>query len=62
MGIFFVIKFYLQKFKVSLGIYLNTWKCNVCGIKLETKVMRLHKIHVEKTSSFLLNKYAVHDF
>ena len=28
---------------------------------LETKVMRLHKILVEEISSFLLNKYVVHD-
>ena len=32
------------------------------GIKLETKVMPLHKKHVELISSFLLNKYAVHGF
>ena len=37
-----------QKVKVSPGIHLNTWKYNVRGIKLATKVMRLHKIQVEK--------------
>ena len=51
-----------QKFKVSPGIHLNTWKYNVWDIKPATKVMRLHKIQVEKTSELLLNKYAVHNF
>ena len=32
------------------------------GIKLETKVMRLHKIWVEKISSFFPDKDSVHDF
>ena len=35
---------------------------NVCGIKLETKVMRLHKIRVEKISLFRLKKCAVNYF
>ena len=39
-----------QKVKVSPRIHLNTWKYNVWGIKLATKVMRLHKIQVEKIS------------
>ena len=43
-------KFYSQKVKVSPGIRLNTWKYHVWGIKLATKVMRLHKIQVEKIS------------
>ena len=47
-------------FLMALSIY--TWKYNVCIIKLETKVMRLHKIWVEKISSFLRNKYAAHGF
>ena len=51
-------KFYL----VLPGIHLNTWKYNVWGIKLEKKVIRLHKIQGEKISSLLLNKYAVHNF
>ena len=55
-------KYFSQKFKVSSCIRLKTWKHNVCGIKLEMKVMHLHKIHVEKISLFLLNKYVVHDF
>ena len=55
-------KFYSQKVKYSPDIQLNTWKYNVCSIKLEWKVMRLHKIQVEKISSLLLNKYAVHNF
>ena len=37
-----------QKVKVSQGIDLNTWKYNVRGIKLATKVMSSHKIQVEK--------------
>ena len=41
---------FTQKVKVSQGIHLNTctWEYNVWGIKLATKVMRLHKIQVEK--------------
>ena len=38
--------FISQKVKFSAGIRLKTWKHNVCGIKLETKVMRLHKMQV----------------
>ena len=34
----------------------------VCGIKLETKVMCLHKIRVEKISLFDIKKSAVNDF
>ena len=51
-----------QKFKVSPGIHLNTWNYSVRSINLETKVMCLHKIWVEKISLFLLNTYAVHGF
>ena len=51
-----------QKFNISPSIRLKIWKYNVCGKKLEMKVLRLHKIHVEYISSFLLNKCAVHDF
>ena len=54
--------FFSQKVKVSPGIHLDTWKYNVCSIKLKTKLISLRKIEVEKISSFLLNKYAVHDF
>ena len=42
--------FFSQKVKVSPGIHLNTWKYNAWGIKLATKVIRLHKIQVEKIS------------
>ena len=62
MGVFLLSNFNSLKFKVSPGIHLNTYKYTVWGIKLEKKVMRLHKIQVEMLSSFLLNKYAVHDF
>ena len=56
-------KFYFsQKVKVSSTIHLNTCKYYVCGIKLETKVMRLHKIWVEKISLFNLMKCAVNFF
>ena len=51
-----------QKAKVSSSIHLNTCKYYVCGIKLETKVMRLHKILVEKISLFHLKKCAVNYF
>ena len=37
---------------VFTGIHLNTWKYNVCGIKLEAKVMRLHKIRVPRRYFF----------
>ena len=37
-------------------------KYYVCGIKLETKVMGLHKIRVEKISLFHLKKCAVNYF
>ena len=43
-------KFYFTEIKVSPDIHLNTWKYNVCSIKLEMKVMRLHRIWVEKIS------------
>ena len=62
MGVFFRPNFISQKVKVSPGTHLNTRKHSVCGIKLETKVISLHKIEVVKISSFLLNKYAVHIF
>ena len=49
-----------QKGKVLPGIHLNTWKYNVWGIKLETKVMCLHKIQAE--DFIASNKYAVQNF
>ena len=61
--VFFVIIFFLQKAKNLLGIHLNTWKYNVCCIKLETKVLRLHRIQSRRFHwGFFLNKYAVHEF
>ena len=62
MGVFFVTIFFSQKVKVSLSIHLNTYYYNVCGIKLETKVLRLHKIWVEKIALFRLKKCAVNYF
>ena len=55
-------KFISQKVKVLSSIHLNTCKYYVCGIKLETKVMCLHKIRVEKISLFHIKKCAVNDF
>ena len=40
--------------RVSPGTHLNTRKYSVCGIKLEMKVINLHKIEAVKISSFLL--------
>ena len=37
-------------------------KYYVCGIKIKTKVMGLHKIRVEKITLFHLKKCAVNDF
>ena len=61
-GYFYRPNFISQKVIVSSGIHQSRWKYNVCDIKLETKVMRLHTFLVEKIASFLQNKYAVHDF
>ena len=61
-GYFLRPNFISQKVKVLPGIHLNTRKYRVCGIKLETKVISLHKIEVLKISSFPPNKYAVHNF
>ena len=55
-------KFISQKVKVSSSNHLNTCKYYVCGIKLETKVMRSHKIRVENISLFHLKKSAVNYF
>ena len=54
--------FISQKVKVLSSIHLNTCKYYVCGIKPETKVMRLHKIRVEKIPLFHLKKCAVNYF
>ena len=62
MGVFFVTKFYFTESLVSSSIHLNTCKYYVCGIKLEKKVMRLHKIWVEKIPLFHLKKCAVNKF
>ena len=48
--------------RVSSRIHLNTCKYYVWGIKLETKVMRLPKIRVEKISLLHLKKCAVNYF
>ena len=61
-GYFLRPNFISQKVKVLPGTHLNTRKYSVCCIKLETKVISLHKIEVLKISCFPLNKYAVHNF
>ena len=55
-------KFYFTDSQSFSSIHLNTCKYYVCGIKLETKVMRLYKIRVEKISLFHLQKCAVNYF
>ena len=45
-------KFYFTESQSFVEYRLNTCKSYVCGIKLEMKVMRLHKIWVEKISLF----------
>ena len=62
MGVFLCPNFISQKVKVSSSIHPNTCKYHVCGIKLNTKVMRLHKFRVEKVSLFHLQKCAVNYF
>ena len=62
MGVFLWPNFISQKVKVSSSIHLNTCKYYVCDTKLETKVMRLHKIRVENISLFHLKKCAVNYF
>ena len=43
---YFCDQFFSKKAKVSSGIHPNTCKYNVSSIKLETKVMPLHKLWV----------------
>ena len=62
MGVFLWLNLFHRVVRVSSSIHLNTCKFYVCGIKLETKVMRLHKILVEKISWFHLKKSAVNYF
>ena len=62
MGVFFCDQILFHRKSVSSSIHLNTCTYYVCGIKLETKVMRLHKIRVEKIPLFHLKKCAVNYF
>ena len=55
-------KFHFTESQDSSSIHLNTCKYYVCCIKIETKVMSLHKIRVEKITLFHLKKCAVNDF
>ena len=52
-------KFYFTESQSFVEYSPKYSKYYVCGIKLETKVMPLHKIRVEKISLFHLKKYAV---
>ena len=54
--------FYFTESQSFVYIRLNICKYYVCGIKLETKVMCLHIIRVEKISLFHLKKCAVKYF
>ena len=55
-------KFYSTKSQSFVDHQPNTCKYYVCSIKPKTKVMRLHKIYVEKISLFHLKKCAVNYF
>ena len=55
-------KFYFTESQVTSNIHKNTGKYYVCGIKLATKVMHLHKIRIEKIPLFHLKKCAVNYF
>ena len=61
-GIFCDQILFHRKSKFSSSIHLNSCKYYVCGRKLETKVMRLHKIRIEKISLFHLKRCAVNYF
>ena len=61
-GGIFVTKFYFTESQSFVEYSINTCKYYVCGIKLEKKVRRFHKIRVEKTSMFHLKKCAVNYF
>ena len=47
--------FFLQKAKVLSAMRLNTWKYNVCSIKLETKVLHLDRIWVYSPIAIIRN-------
>ena len=55
-------KFYFTKNQSFVEYSPITCKHYVCDIELETKVMRLHKIRVEKIPLFHLKKCAVNYF
>ena len=62
VAVFFVTKFYFTESQSFIEYSPNTCKYYVCGIKLEKKGMRLHKIRVEKISLFRLKKCLVKYF
>ena len=55
-------KFYFSESQSFVEYSPKYMLINVCGIKLETKVMRLHRIRVEKISFFRLKKCVVNYF
>ena len=55
-------KFYFTESQSFVEYSADYMLMYVCGIKLETKVMRWHKIRVEKISLFRLKKCAVNYF
>ena len=50
MGVYFLTKFYFTESQIFVEYSPEYMKYYVCGIKLETKVMCLHKIRAEKIS------------
>ena len=55
-------KFYFTESQSFAGHSPKYIEISCLGHKLAKKVMRLHKIQVEKISWLLLNKYDVHNF
>ena len=53
VGVFFVTKFYFTESQSFVEYSPKYMLIYVCGIKLETKVMRLEIIRVEKISLFV---------
>ena len=56
------LRFVIVVFPSYTHYFLSKYMGDVCSIKIETQVVRLHKIWVKKAALFLANKYAVHGF
>ena len=54
--------FYFTESQIFARYSPKYMKYNVCSIKREQKMTSWHKTQIENVESFLLNKYAVHDF